>query len=191
MSTNSTDYTYARFSHSVAAAMVNEKWTASPAHGSASDIGCPFILTRRDGLQLFFAPFAAYSRKGMGYASYNRPRDAKGKHVEVYGTTIGARLTDPSIKFSLSKTAEQVARDIQRRLVPEAEKLHQEVLRRIESENAYHDRAASAAEVAKTLTRRAGLRFSANGADIEVCGYVSPETAKKIHALLADVGENE
>ncbi len=79
-------------------------------------------LIRNDGMRLLFIDGGNWAPVGKIHVMFCRPRDAKQGHVEVYGENR-ERLQDPSINVSEAKPAEQIARDIERRLLPDAEKV--------------------------------------------------------------------
>ena len=87
-------------------------------------------LRRDDGLTLDTTA-NGYSSKGKIVVRYCRPRDSKGQYVTVYAGTTADTVPDPSIGCGETKTAEQVARDIEHRLLADAEALHPVVLERI------------------------------------------------------------
>jgi hypothetical protein len=88
-------------------------------------------LVRTDGLTLY-AVTGGYSHKGKIHVAHSRPRSdavGGGGWVEIYedrpnpyGGTCSEKLAVPSINCADTKTAEQIAADITRRLLPEAEK---------------------------------------------------------------------
>jgi hypothetical protein len=99
-------------------------------------------LVRADGLRLVFISGGGWAPSGKVHVTFSRPRDAKNGHIDIYGDAfnggpINQRITDPSINVSLSKSAEQIANDIARRLMPESERIFALVNERINSANAY------------------------------------------------------
>lgn len=186
VSRESATYTYATLAQEVAA-LLPGTWSAAPAKHFTDRPDAPFVLSRLDGLAIWFAPFRAYGREGKGAASYHRPVDKQGKRVGLYDA--GNTVSDPSINYALTKTPEQIARDIARRLIPEAEALHPRVMKAIASADEYADKEVKAQEVAKRLKGGAGVYFRANGSQVEVRGYVSPEIAARIDELLATLAK--
>ena len=77
------------------------------------------------------------SREGKIHVSTDLPKDAKGEipYVPGYGQ-IGKRM--PSINVSFDKTTEQIAKDIERRLMPEYMGILAKALTIIDSSDAFH-----------------------------------------------------
>ena len=89
--------------------------------------------------------------EGKLHVSSDLPKDAKGEipYVEGYGQ-FGKRM--PSINTSFSKTPEQIARDIERRLMPEYMDVLMKALTRIASSDAYHSKTEGfAGQIAKLV----------------------------------------
>ena len=89
--------------------------------------------------------------EGKIHVSTDLPRDAKGEipYVEGYGQ-LGKRM--PSINISFSKTPQQIADDIERRLMPEYMDILMKALARIASSDAYHSKTEGfAGEIAKIV----------------------------------------
>lgn len=90
-------------------------------------------LTREDGLTLYFS-FDAYGNKGKIAISYSSGDLNKGAYVTVYDDKY-QRVSYPSINVSMTKTPDQVARDIQKRLMTDAVRVHGLVLKSIADSN--------------------------------------------------------
>lgn len=92
-------------------------------------------IMRDDNLKLTFLIGRGWAKSGKIYVCFSRPRDKQNNFIEVYeGNT---RLQDPSINVSASKSAEQIAADITRRLLPDAERVFALVNERIHAANTY------------------------------------------------------
>jgi hypothetical protein len=175
-------YTHQRFADEVAAHL-SPAWAVRAAH--ADQIDSPMVLTRPDGMSLFLVPYASYSRKGMGVVSMLSPRDGKGRYVTAYDPTTRERVSEPSIKFALTKSAEQVAKDITRRLLPECETVFPYFTAAVKREDDYAAKAEAAAVAVKNLRHSGPIYFTANGASIDVRGYITPEQAVRLAAFAA------
>lgn len=127
------------------------KWTPRPLSQEYPD--CAFYLTRADGLALYMNPPSKYDRPGAVpfHFALSAPR-RNGTHVDAYTGTgkDWKRATSPTIGSAATKTPEQMARDITRRLLPLAEIHHAATLARIASldaaDNAQHQTAAAIAD---------------------------------------------
>ena len=89
--------------------------------------------------------------EGKIHVSSDLPKDAKGEipYVEGYGQ-LGKRM--PSINTSFNKTSEQIAKDIERRLMPEYMDILMKALSRIASSDAYHSKTEGfAGQIAKLV----------------------------------------
>ena len=83
--------------------------------------------------------------EGKIHVSADLPKDAKGEipYVEGYGQ-FGKRM--PSINTSFNKTPEQIAKEIERRLMPEYMDILMKALSRIASSDSYHNKTEGFAE---------------------------------------------
>lgn len=151
---------------------------------------CNFRLIRADGLRLWFSPIGRYDRPGKGYVSYDRLRDRKNGWIYAYDADH-KEILDPSIKYALTKSPEQVAKEIARRLLPDAEALHAQVVERLAGANAFADACDTATATAKALRGTHGVYFDASGSSIQVRGYVSPEIARKLTEFLSTIPESK
>lgn len=183
--TESATFEHAAKAQEVAAHLPG-KWSILSAW--PDDPRSPFYLHRADGLTLFLHLTDTYQSKGKGHASYQRPQGAKGERLDLYAPNGGSRVEDPSIHFALTKTAEQIAKDITRRLLPEAHEVHALALRAVDASAAY----AKREEQAKALAARHyaalgawGLSVHQNGSSIDVRGYLSPEQFERLLAQLS------
>jgi len=89
--------------------------------------------------------------EGKIHVSSDLPKDAKGEipYVEGYGQ-LGKRM--PSINTSFNKSPEQIAKDIERRLMPEYMDILMKALSRIASSDAYHSKTEGfAGQIAKLV----------------------------------------
>lgn len=87
-------------------------------------------LQRADGLNLWFP--TRYNTPDKITAKYGNTENS---YVTVYENHN--KLDYPSISVSASKPAEKIAKDIVRRLLPDAEKVHKLVLEKVAAENAF------------------------------------------------------
>lgn len=97
-------------------------------------------LKRDDGLVLSVHA-GGYHGAGKVNISLSRPTGKNNARVDVWEGSN--HLSDPSINASDTKTPEQIARDIARRLLPDAEKVFLLVNERIAADKAYHDKRAA------------------------------------------------
>jgi hypothetical protein len=89
-------------------------------------------LQRADGLNLWF--HSRYNTPDKITVKYGNTEQC---YVTVYENHN--KLDYPSINVSADKPAEKIAKDIARRLLPDAEKVHKLVLEKIAAENAFVD----------------------------------------------------
>lgn len=180
--TESATFIFAKQSQEIAAHLFGE-WEIAPAW--PDDPKSPFYLTRDDGLQLFLRLSDTYREKGKGSASYCRPKDSSGRYVTIYDN--GKLVMEPVIGFAITKTPQEIAKDIIRRLIPDAERVHVLALRAVESANAYAAQEAKAKELAQkhyNALHEWGLYVRDNGGSVRVEGYLSPEQFEKLLARL-------
>lgn len=185
-STESASYDYASLAQEVIAHLPGT-WSIEPTDRRPD---CNFRLLRADGLRLWFSPTERYDRKGKGYVSYDRAKDRKNGWIYAYDADH-KELSDPSIKYALTKSPEQVAKDIARRILPDAEALHAQIIRRQAEANAFADQCDTATATAKALRGAHGVYFDASGSSIQVRGYVSPDIARKIAEFLSTIPESK
>lgn len=161
-------------------------WTPRPISQESPDT--EFYVRRADGLRLFLRTAECYGSHGKGGATYSRPRGARGEWIDLYDGS--QQVKDPRIAFALTKSPELIARDIARRLLPEAEAVHTRVLGRVAASHAYADKARHAKQVADThvaLFSAFGLdlRPSEGSASVECRCYLD---AGQIEAIAAKLG---
>ncbi len=111
-------------------------WVAKPAYSDRPDDAQSLI--RADGLTLHLSG-PSYSHKDKVEVRLNRPRNKKGEYVTLYAEKGGGTISDPSICMGVTKTGDEMAKDIVRRLLPDAETVFALVKARIDIE----DRAAA------------------------------------------------
>lgn len=120
-------------------------WTAKPAHEPAypgATVG-QWHLTRADGLKLWLAGSdGGWAAKGRIAISLSRPAAKDRQRVEVYRNAPGVweKIIDPEITVAETGTAERIAADIARRLLPDAERVNALVLAKIGEEGRAADR---------------------------------------------------
>ena len=95
------------------------------------------------------------------HVSTDLPKDAKGEipYVEGYGQ-LGKRM--PSINVSFGKTPQQIAGEIERRLMPEYMDILMKALARITSSDAYHNKTE---RFANEIAALAGVEAKGNKVD--------------------------
>lgn len=135
-------------------------------------------LTRADGFKLHFST-EVYGKAGKLVIQFFRPRNAKGSWVELYEGH--SRVFDPSINVSETKSAEQIAADITRRLMPEAEAIFAKVNAQVANENAAHsNRVATLRE----MTEAVGVTPNEGGHDERQFSFYLPV---RNHTVLVEV----
>lgn len=150
--TSYTHLTAAQFSTLLAtvAASLPGQWTVKEdvegTHGGN--------LIRADGLKLWVRA-GSYNHKGKVYVRYVRPSDVDGRNgyslygAEVptqYGGVTRPKLEDPSMECTDTKTGEQIARDIARRVLPDAEAVQSAALAHLAEWKAHREAKASLGE---------------------------------------------
>lgn len=124
-------------------------------------------LQRADGLNLWF------------YSRYNTPDNSlitvkygntEKSYVTVYENHN--KLDYPSINVSADKEASKIAKDIVRRLLPDAEKVHKLVLEKVAAEKAFFDgKAKTINDLASICNTAPNRRHNNNGLTGEVSPY--------------------
>jgi predicted small secreted protein len=140
-------------------------------------------LKHKSGLTLFIQS-GGYNLPEKHEISYLTPRDQKGHVITVYNENMREYST-PSIRVTQKKAPGQIAKDIERRLLEDAERVHNAAMQRLEYLKGYYKKEDEAKAAEKSLSYTNGVSFSANGGKIHVDGYVDIETAKAIHAILS------
>lgn len=137
------------------AAHLGEDWSVEPLSDEYLD--CNFYLQRADGLALFLEVPGHWSTKDKWAARACLPRH-KGDYIEPRNEN--GKIAILEAKISASKTPEQIAKDITRRVLPNAEEVTKACLATIakytEAEN---KREASL----KTFCEALGMKYSAPG----------------------------
>lgn len=140
--TETLPYKYAPIVADIIAALPGD-WDAEPVGDEYEDTG--FTLIREDGLKLWFSG-PGWSHKGKFHVSFSAPRGIDGRSIgDIYeGTGSGWKQFRPeSMNVSETKTGQQIAKDIVRRVLPSAEKAQALCLEKIAKES----EAADAREV--------------------------------------------
>lgn len=112
-------YTHAAVALAVAAALPGD-WLAAPISEEYRD--CNWTLQRADGLELFLSA-PCYSHRAAWRVSYSTPRH-EGSSITAHDLTTRNRISIPSIGIGVAKSPEQMAADISRRLIADAEHCH-------------------------------------------------------------------
>lgn len=119
-------YNHTDIALAIADALSGE-WEASPQSNEYAQ--CGWELRRDDGLTIYLSG-PSYDHKTQFRFGLSAPRH-NGHYVEAYDGN--ERLNHPVIGCGIAKTPEQMARDIERRLLPDAERVNGLVLARIAS----------------------------------------------------------
>lgn len=169
--TEKIDYLHAQIAFDTCTALGND-WQAVPISDEYKQSG--FYLKRADGLTLFFSP-PSYSHKNKYRVCYSRPRH-EGKWLELYEKDVNGmsqNICDPSANLSETKTADQLAKDITRRILPEAEKVHALALERIANENSAKDaQQTSAFRIAVAVNKPLQSKYQGKAGEKETSGHI-------------------
>ncbi len=121
------------------------QWSIDPLY--KEDCNCrAWYLKRTDGLTLFYNISGS---KDQSRASYSQPRHPRYGMFTLY-TEGGRKIEQPAIGFSPDKDVNAVAKDIVRRLLPDAETAHAAAARFMQSTDAAY--AAQAASIDAVCT---------------------------------------
>lgn len=176
--------------HAIAAELSTLDQTTWLAYPSNSGVEANFVLrSEARGLSIWLQ-LEATKYNGFGGkfgASYNRPNDGRGRWVAIYSG--GEQVNNPAIRIGTSKTNAQIAKDIFRRLLPEALTFNARVLADIAKLDAYEAATVAAQQAAAGLSPINGLTFTASGRDVEVRACLSIEQATRLRAELASFPE--
>lgn len=103
------------------------RWASRPGRrrpASVEHASCGWYLERADGLRLFLSG-PNYEHRDAFKFLLSAPTRKKGRsYVDVYDPQTRNRIPHPSIKVGAGKDPAQMAKDIGRRLLPEAERVH-------------------------------------------------------------------
>jgi len=123
---------------------------------------------------------AAYPKKNTLSIGYVRPRDGRAGWVYVYEATGGGQVPSPSIYVSDTKTAEKIAKDIERRLLTEATRVHGMVVARINQNNDFeHNKTVTITQLAFILNTTPNKAYQKDDFTGEVSPYEGVEEFKK------------
>jgi hypothetical protein len=184
-------YTFGEKSAAVAAelsSLTGTTWLASPNSSESLDV--PFTLRRvSDNLSLWldFGRAQAWNG-GKAGVGLKRPFGTNRHWVEAYWPS-GEKVETPSIGFSAEKTPAVVAKDILRRLLPDAEAVLPLILAAVAAHEAHDVRVSTASKIAEGLDSVSGLHFSGCHGEIKVEGCLSVADAVRLHALLSSLEE--
>lgn len=121
-------------------------------------------LQRADGMNLWF--LTRYNTPGKITVKYG---NSENSYVTVYENHN--KLNYPSVNVSADKDASKIAKDIVRRLLPDAEKVHKLVLEKVAAEKAHVDgKTKTICDLASFCDTAPNRRHSNN----ELSGEVSP-----------------
>lgn len=140
--THSEAYPHADLLEGIAASLPGT-WEANPV--SASHFECGYRLQQANGLQLYLSP-PNYNHKNKFQIglSWN--------YVDNTGATIISRTTCETINVGETKTAAQIAADIVRRLLPNAQREHGAAVARLDVINKAHNAQSEAYAALCSLT---------------------------------------
>lgn len=183
-------YTFGEKSAAVAAelsSLTGTTWLAAPHSSESSDTS--FTLRRpSDNLSLWLDFGRAQWKGGKASVGLKRPLGSNRDWVGAYWPS-GAAVECPSVGFSAEKTPAAVAKDIVRRLLPDAEAVLPLLLAAVAAHEAYNVKVSTACEIADGLAPVSGLHFSGDHGDIKVEGCLSVADAVRLHALLSSLEE--
>lgn len=152
---NSTTATAPRLAGSALLSLLTQTVAALPGQWAVSmreEDAHRATLTRADGFTLYVTA-GGYNNVNRLRFGYSRPRDdhaSNGGYITLYEGHN--RLSDPDITAADSKTPTQLAGDIARRLLPEAERIHALALAYLAQQTAARNaRNATAERIAAAL----------------------------------------
>ncbi len=189
-------YLYIELAEMIAQALT-AKWIAYPQ--SDEHANCNWNLQRYDGVTLYLTG-PRYGGMDKFHFGASLPRD-NGSYVEPRDEQ-GNKISVPEIGCSVKKSPEQMAKEIERRLLPQAELAHDAVLKQIAHNNSNRaaqavaiDQIADAAEVNRPKVNYSNQRpiyvdglvmtVSPAGESVQLTGYVDIDKAIRIAAVLA------
>lgn len=105
----------------IAAALPGE-WAVKPYRYEHFTEETRGYIVREDGLTIY-AVANEYGNRGKVAFRHSRPTGKDGRFVELWEPGRIGSIDSPSINCTLTKTGEQMAADIARRLLPEAERI--------------------------------------------------------------------
>ena len=119
---------------------------------------------------------SSYGHNGMLYVSLVRPVGRDGNRPTIWENDPLAgmgTIHDPVIYMSNTKSPEQIAKDISRRLMPEAERVMALALKAIEKENQFEDdKIATINELAEVVNNQPDRHYQSH----KLTGKISPYT---------------
>jgi hypothetical protein len=169
------------FAASVAQAL-GSAWSAAPAYPEPRQ-DSPADLTRDDGLRLWIS----CARNGRVEISLDRPRDASGSYPSLWNDA--GKVGDPLITVNVTRSADAVAKDLLRRLLPDAERVHGLALAANAQADSYAQavkRAEAAREAANAALKGVEVYASASGREVEFRAHVAPEKAEAFARFVAE-----
>ena len=166
------------------ASFLGSSWSASPYfRGEIQHVTDPAKLTRSDGLTLV----VGHEFKGRVEVALFRPRNASGSYPSLWDGCN--RVGDPLVAVGITRTPEAVAKDLARRLIPDAERVHALALAAVAKSNEYAEackRAETARDAANKTLSGTQVYASAAGREVEFRAHVAPEQAEAFARLVAD-----
>ena len=131
-------YKYAPIVADIIAALPGD-WDAEPVGDEYEDTG--FNLIREDGLRLWISG-PSYRHKGKFHIGFSAPNGIDGRRInDIYEMCDGSlkQFRPESANVAETKTGEQIAKDIARRVLPSAEKAQSLCLEKIAKESEAQD----------------------------------------------------
>ena len=152
---NNTDNTSRPNLPQIAAAIARElpgSWSAAPVYSGEN--ANQYLTRSGDGLKLFFAGSSGgWAAKGRLRVSFSRPRDKRGETVALYESAPRyGQISDPEISVAETKSPAEIAKDIARRLLPDAETVFAMAQKVIEERAEYHARKLAALQRVAEVT---------------------------------------
>lgn len=166
------------------ASSLGSSWSASPCFREEDQrVTDPAKIVRADGLALF----VAREFRGRVEISLFRPRAASGSYPSLWEGCY--KVADPHVFVGVTRSADSVAKDLVRRLLPEAERVHALALAAVAQSNEYADavkRAEAARDAVNAILKGTEVYASAAGREVEFRTHVAPEKAEAFARLVAD-----
>lgn len=152
------------------------EWSAL---GGDVDVFMHSITRTSDGLTLGLRK-NMYGNDGKTHIFYCRKPDKDGETHTLWEKDAGGRISDPSINVSNTKSPSEVAKDIARRLLPEAERVHGLVLTaNKESEQFQFDKTALINKLAEVCETEPDVDYQTKLLNGKVKPYAGVEEFKQ------------
>lgn len=170
------------------ASFLGSSWSATMLHAGDNAFEVqrntqPANLCRADGLTLY----VSRPIRGRVEIALLRPRDASGSYPSLWNGT--GKVGDPLVTVSVTRPADAVAKDLARRLIPDAERVRALALAANAASNEYAEackRAEAARDAVNAILKGGGAYVSVSGREVEFRAHVAPEKAEAFARLVAD-----